>query len=59
MAILRSKDWEVAIKEKLQIVTNTYKTMHDEISIKRGYILELGIFILIVVEIFMVIFIGG
>lgn len=59
MAILRSKDWEVAVKEKLQIVTNTYKTMHDEISIKRGYILELGIFILIVVEILMVIFLGG
>lgn len=56
--ILRSKDWEGSIKDKLRIVTDTYKMMHDEITIKRGYVLELGIFILIAVEMLMVIFLS-
>lgn len=55
MAALRSKDWETSIKEKLQIVTNTYKMLHEEISIKRGYVLELGIFVLIAIEMLLVI----
>jgi len=44
---LRSNDWEQSIKEKLQVVTNTSKMIYDEISTKRGHLLELGIIILI------------
>lgn len=51
MMLFRSRDWEDSIKEKLQIVTNTYKMLHDEISTRRGHLLELGIIILIVIEI--------
>lgn len=50
MSLLRSRDWETSIKEKLQIVMNTYKLLHDEISIKRAYIIELSILILIFLE---------
>lgn len=50
MALLRSRDWEVSINGKLQVVMNTYKMIHDEISIKRGYAVEVGIFILILIE---------
>ncbi|MBI1910558.1 MAG: hypothetical protein HYS21_00995 [Deltaproteobacteria bacterium] len=54
MSLLRSKDWEVSIREKLQIVMDTYKMLHDEISSRRGYVVELGILILIVVELALV-----
>ncbi|MBI5643442.1 MAG: hypothetical protein HY954_08215 [Deltaproteobacteria bacterium] len=50
MSLLRSRDLEVSIREKLQIVMNTYKMLHDEIAAKRAYMLELGIFILIAVD---------
>ncbi len=55
MALLRSRDLEVGIREKLQIVMDTYKMLHDEIAAKRGYLLELGIFILIAIEFALVI----
>lgn len=51
MSLFRSSDWEQSIKEKLQVVTNTSKMIYDEISTKRGHLLELGIIILIVIEI--------
>jgi len=51
MMLFRSRDWELSIKEKLQIVTNTCKMLYNEISTKRGHILELGIIILIAIEI--------
>lgn len=51
MALFRSRDWELSIREKLQVVTNTSKMIYDEISTKRGHLLELGIIILIVIEI--------
>ncbi|HBG46479.1 MAG TPA: hypothetical protein DDW94_05755 [Deltaproteobacteria bacterium] len=50
MTVLRSRDWETSIKEKLQTVMNTYNMVHDEISIRRAYIIELGILILIALE---------
>jgi len=50
MAVLRSRDWETSIKEKLQIITNTYNMIHDEISGRRTYVVELGIFLLIAIE---------
>jgi hypothetical protein len=53
MAILRSRDWETSIREKLQIITNTYSMIHDEISIRRAYIIELSILILIAIEMVM------
>ncbi len=56
MSLLRSGDWEESIKEKLDIVMDTYKMLHDEISAKRAYAVELGIFLLIVVEMFLVFF---
>lgn len=51
MMLFRSRDWEMSIQEKLQVVTNTSKMIYDEISTKRGHLLELGIIILIVIEI--------
>ncbi|MBI5588316.1 MAG: hypothetical protein HY889_08130 [Deltaproteobacteria bacterium] len=51
MSLLRSRDWEVSIAEKLQVIINTYKMTHDEIALQRGHLLELGIIILIVLEI--------
>lgn len=54
MALLRSRDLEVGIREKLQIVMDTYKMLHDEIASKRAYLLELGIFLLFVVDIVIV-----
>jgi hypothetical protein len=51
MTLFRSSDWEQSIKEKLQVVTNTSKMIYDEISTKRGHLLELGIIILILIEI--------
>lgn len=51
MMLFRSQDWEMSIKEKLQVVINTSKMIYDEISTKRGHLLELGIIILIVIEI--------
>ena len=51
MMLFRSNDWEQSIQDKLQVVTNTSKMIYDEISTKRGHFLELGIIILIVVEI--------
>jgi len=51
MMLLRSRDWEESIKEKLQAVTNTYRIIYEDIATKRGHLLELGIFILIVIEI--------
>ncbi|MCC6502705.1 MAG: hypothetical protein IT362_06190 [Deltaproteobacteria bacterium] len=50
MAVLRSRDWETSIREKLRIIMNTYNMIHDEISVWRSYIIELGILILIAVE---------
>src|SRR3990172_4961821 len=50
MTILRSRDWETSIREKLQIIMNTYNMMHDEITGRRTYIVELGIFLLIAIE---------
>ena len=58
MTLLRSRDWEDSIKEKLQVVTNTYKMLYDEIATKRGHLLELGIFLLIVIEIIMAVVSG-
>ncbi len=55
MILFRSRDWADSIKEKLQIVTNAYKMLYDEISTKRGHLLELGIFLLIVIEIILLI----
>ncbi len=51
MMLFRSSDWEQSIKEKLQVVSNTAKMIYNEISTKRGHLLELGIIILILVEI--------
>jgi len=51
MVLFRSTEWENSIKEKLQVVTNTYKMLYDEISTRRGHLLELGIIILIMIEI--------
>jgi hypothetical protein len=53
MMLFRSNDWEASIKEKLQVVTNTSKMIYDEVSTKRGHLLELGIIILIIIEIVM------
>lgn len=55
MMLLRSRDWEESIKEKLQAVTNTYRIIYEDIATKRGHLLELGIFILIVIEIVLLI----
>lgn len=51
MMLFRSRDWELSIKEKLKVVTNTSSMIYNEISTKRGHILEMGIIILIVIEI--------
>lgn len=51
MMLFRSNDWEQSIKDKLQVVMNIYKMIFDDISTKRGHLLELWIIILIVVEI--------
>ncbi|RMG71788.1 MAG: hypothetical protein D6710_05620 [Nitrospirae bacterium] len=53
MTLLRSKDWEDSIENKLQVIINTYRMLYDEISTKREQLLELGIFLLIVIEIFL------
>lgn len=50
MSVLRSRDWETSIRDKLQTVMNTYNMIHDEISIRRAYLIELGILILIALE---------
>lgn len=50
MALMRSRDWEVSIREKLQIINNAYDMVHDEISVRRAYLIELGILILIALE---------
>jgi hypothetical protein len=55
MAILRSDDWEDSTREKLRIVMNTYEMLHDEITIKRGYAVELGILMLIAIDIALVV----
>ena len=57
MVLFRSRDWELSIKEKLQVVTNTYKMIYDEISTKRGHILEIGILLLIAIEIVIILII--
>ncbi len=51
MVLLRSDDWMASIKEKLNVITNTHRMIYDEITTKRGHLLELGIFLLIVIEI--------
>ena len=51
MTLFRSSDWQTSIKEKLRVVTNNAKMIYEEISTKRGHILELLIIILIVAEI--------
>ncbi len=55
MALLRSRDWETGTREKLEIVMNAYKMLHDDISAKREYAVELGIFILIIIEMVMIV----
>ncbi len=55
MALLRSRDWETGIGDKLDIVMNAYKMLHDEISSKRAYAVELGIFILIIIEMLLIV----
>ena len=55
MILFRSRDWELSIKEKLQIVNNAYKMLYNEIATKRGHVIEFGIFILIVIEIILLI----
>jgi hypothetical protein len=57
MVLFRSRDWELSIKEKLQVVTNTYKMIYEEISTKRGHILEIGILLLIAIEIVIILII--
>ena len=57
MMLLRSNDWELSIKEKLQVVTNTSKMIYDEISTKRGHLLEIGILLLIAIEIVLILII--
>lgn len=57
MEMFRSRDWEESIKEKLAIVTNNYKMLYNEISTKRGHLLELTIIILIVLEIALALFV--
>jgi len=51
MVLFRSRELENSIKGKLQIVTNTYKMLYDEISARRGHLLEIGIIVLIIIEI--------
>lgn len=55
MTLFRCGDWEASIREKLQIAMNTYKMLNDEISTKRGYAVEVGIFLLIIIDILLVI----
>ncbi len=55
MELFRSEDWEDSIKEKLQVVTNTYNMLYEEISTRRGHLLEWGIIILILIEIILLI----
>jgi hypothetical protein len=55
MALLRSGDWEESINEKLRIVTNTYRMLSDELSTRREQLIELGIFLLIVLEVLLAI----
>jgi hypothetical protein len=55
MMLFRSQDWEDSIKEKLQVVTNTYNMLYEEISTRRGHLLEWGIIILIMIEIVLLI----
>lgn len=51
MAMFRSGDWEESIKNKLNILTNTYRMLSEELSTKREEMIELGILLLIVLEI--------
>jgi hypothetical protein len=51
MTLFRSDDWKMSITEKLGVVTNNVKMIYEEISTKRGHLLELGIIILIIAEI--------
>lgn len=51
MRIFRSADWEESIREKIGVISDTYRMLHNEISIKRGHLLEATIIILILVEI--------
>jgi hypothetical protein len=55
MHLFRSQDWEDSIKEKLQVVTKTYTMLYEDISTRRGHLLEWGIIILIVIEIILLI----
>jgi hypothetical protein len=57
MMLFRSRDWELSIKEKLQVVTNTYRMLYNEIATKRSHLIELGIFLLIVIEIILLLLI--
>ncbi len=59
MRLLRGQEWENSIREKLQILTDSYRIVYEEISTKRGHLLELGIFLLIVLEIFLAFLFGG
>ncbi len=54
MSILRCREWEDSIGEKLRIITNTYKMLHEEISSKRAYAIEVSILILIAIDIVLV-----
>lgn len=55
MALMRVGDWESSVAEKLQVVMNTNKMLHDEMADKRGYAVEVGIFFLIVIDIILVV----
>lgn len=57
MTLFRSRDWELSIKEKLQVVTNSYRMIYEEISTKRGHLLEIGIILLIAIEIVLILII--
>jgi uncharacterized Rmd1/YagE family protein len=54
MSILRCREWEESIRDKIDIISNTYKMLHDEISARRAYAIELSILILIAIDIALV-----
>lgn len=54
MALLGSGEWERSINGKLRFISDTYGRIHDDIVVQRGYVVEVGIFILIAVDIVLV-----
>ncbi|MDH5542283.1 MAG: hypothetical protein OEY64_04885 [Nitrospinota bacterium] len=53
MVLFRSRELEESIKGKLDALTDYYKIIYNDIATKRGHLLELGIIILIIIEIIM------